>query len=47
MPYSIMTGWSGRDVTGRESVTCVYNAEGLAGEEVNASRDGWVKCYTL
>ena len=44
MPYSVMTGWSGGDVTGRGSVC---NAEGLAGEEVNASRDGCVKYHTL
>ena len=35
------------DVTGRENVTGEYNAEGLAGEEANASREGWVQCYTV
>lgn len=47
MPYSVMTGQSREDVTGRENVTGMYNAEGLAEEEVNASREGWVKCYTV
>lgn len=47
MPYSATTGWIGEDVTERENVTGVYNAERLAGGEVNASREGWVKCYKV
>lgn len=47
MPYRVMFGCSGEDVTGRENVTGVYNAEGLAEEKVKASREGWVKWYTV
>ena len=47
MPYRVMFGCSWEDVTGRENVTGVYNAEGLAGEKESASREGWVKWYTV